>query len=163
MGNKPVVIRPFGSKKGIISLFILLLIAAITFTAALVMMILIDHYRMFPFFCIISGIFIILGVVLFLIFPRVKLVFDPLPGNVTVKSNKSNDQVIPFGSLEPFRIYEVLRGYAHQYYCRNGTFGEFSDLFFGTLHKGVLKKAKKLVKLTGGTLIDYDGKIIHPE
>jgi len=163
MGNKPIIIRPFGSKKGIWSLFTLLLIAIVTFTPAIVIMKLINNYRMLPLFCILSGVFIVLGIILFLIFPRVKLVFDPLQGNVTVKSNKSADQVIPFSSLEQFRIYEVLRGYAHQYYCMNGAFGEFSDLFFGTLHKGVLKKAKNLVKLTGGTLIDYDGKIVHPE
>jgi hypothetical protein len=161
MGNKQIVIRPFGSKKGIISLLILLLIAVVTFMIAMVIMILINNYRMLPVFSVISGVFIVLGIVLFYIFPRVKLVFDPLQRNVTVKSNKLNDQVIPFISLEPFRIYEVLRGYAHQYYCMNGAFGQFSDLFFGTFHNRVLKKAKDLVKLTGGTLIDYDGKIIH--
>jgi hypothetical protein len=158
--NRPVVIRPFGSKRGIISLLVLLLVAVATLATAVVIMVLIHDYRMLPLFCAISGVFIVLGGVLFCLFPRVKLVFEPLQGNVTVKSKKLADQVIPFGSLEPFQIYEVLRGYAHQYYCKNGTFGQFSDLFFGTLHKGVLKKAKKLARLTGGVLFDYDGKSV---
>jgi hypothetical protein len=160
VGNRPVVIRPFGSKRGIVSLLVLLLIAVVTFVAALVIMVLIDDYRMLPLFCAVPGLFIVLGGILFCIFPRVKLLFDPLQGNVTVKAKKQADQVIPFGSLEPFQIYEVLRGYAHQYYCMNGSFGQFSDLFFGALHKGVLKKATKLARLTGGVLLDYDGNSI---
>jgi hypothetical protein len=160
MGNRPIVVRPFGSKRGIVSLLVLLSIAVVTFVLALVIMVLVDDYRMLPIFCAIAGVFVVLGGVLFCIFPRVKLVFDPLRGEVIVKSTKQTDQVIPFGSLEPFRIYEVLRGYAHQYYCMNGSFGQFSDLFFGALHKGVLRKATKLARLTGGVLLDYDGSSI---
>jgi hypothetical protein len=163
MNNKKIVIRPFSSKRGIGSLYICTLIATVTLVTSITIMTLTANYKMLFLFIIISLVLLIPGIILFFIFPRVKIVFDPLQRNVTVKSNKTQDKIILFTDLQPFRIYEVLRGYAHQYYCNNASFGEYSDLFFSSLPKKILKKAKQLQKLTGAMLINYDGDRVQPE
>jgi hypothetical protein len=163
MESTKIVIKPFASKKGSMSLFFCSLIGIVLFGIALFITTMIDNYEMLPLFGIISSVFIVLGIVLFLIFPRVKIVFDSMSKNVTLSSNKSQDQVIPFSQLQTFQIYEVIHGYSHQYYCKNNSFGKYSDLFFSARHGKTLKKTKKLLMLTGGTLIDIDGKLVNVE
>jgi len=101
-----------------------------------------------------SVITIILGIILYFVFPRAKIIFDSSRKEAIIKTGMNADTAIPFSSLQPFQIYEILRGYAHQYYCRNTSFGEFSDLFFSSSHGKTLKKAQKLASLTGATLVD---------
>ncbi len=161
METTKIVIRPFASKKGSMSLFFCSLIGIVVLIPAIVISILIDNYKMIPFFCILSVVFIALGIVLFLVFPRVKIVFDLNSKNVVITSNKAPKQIISFDKLQPFQVYEVIRGYAHQYYCRNISFGDYSDLFFSARHVKTLKKAKKLHQLTGIGLIDIDGKFVN--
>jgi hypothetical protein len=163
MENTKIAIRPFASKKGSVSFFICSLVGIVLFIIAFFITTMINNYEMLPLFGILSSVFIILGIVLFLLFPRVKIVFDSVSQNVTISSNKLPDQVIPFSELQPFQIYTVIRGYSYQYYCRNMSFGDNSDLFFSARHGKTLKKAKKLIMLTGGALLDYDGKRINPE
>jgi hypothetical protein len=163
MENTKIIIRPFDSKKGIMSLFFCSLIGIVIFALTLVISILVKEYKMLLFLGILSAAIIILGIALYLIFPRVKIIFDALGQNAIIISSKSPEQVIPFNQLQPFIVYEVIRGYAHQYYCRNRSFGSYSDLFFSARHVSTLKKAKKLAKFTGGTIIDCDGNNINPE
>jgi hypothetical protein len=163
MESTKIVIRPFASKKGIMSLFFCSLIGIVIFALTLVISILVKEYQMLLFLGILSAVIIILGIVLYLLFPRVKIIFDVSSQNTIIRSSKSPEQVIPFNQLQPFMIYETIRGYAHQYYCRNNSFGDYSDLFFSARHVSTLKKAKRLAKFTGGTLIGCDGKIINLE
>lgn len=163
METTKIVIRPFASKKGSMSLFFCSLIGMVVLIFAVFLTLLTGEKEILLIMGIMAAVFILLGVILFLIFPRVKIVFDAISQNATIHSNKSPQKVVPFYSLQPFQIYEVLRGYSHQYYCRNMSFGDYSDLFFSARHVSTLKKAKKLNKLTGGTLIDINGRNIQAE
>jgi hypothetical protein len=98
------------------------------------------------------------GVMLFLVFPRVKIVFDPSRREVFIQKGSANRVVVGFGELQPFQIYETIRGYAHQYHCRNASLGEYSDLFFSASHRTTVKKARRLATMTAVALIDCDGK-----
>jgi hypothetical protein len=160
-----MVIRPFSSKRGMISLIICSLIGV--FFAAIVLLI----YNIAPggdpkarvlmmIMGIMSLITIILGIILYVVFPRVKITFDSSRKEALTKTGMNAVTVVPFGSLQPFQIHEILRGYAHQYFCSNASFGEFSDLFFSASHGRTVKKAQKLAALTGASLIDYDGKVV---
>jgi hypothetical protein len=161
-----MVIRPVSSKRGLISLLICSLIGF--FFAAIILLIFIiapggdpKAHTLMIVMGIGSGFMIILGIILYLVFPKVKIVFDSSRKEVITKTGKNTDMVVPFSSLQPFQIYHLLRGYAHQYYCSNTSFGEFSDLFFSAYHGRALEKAKKLAELTGAILIDHDGKRIE--
>lgn len=160
-----MVIRPFSSKRGLLLLLICLIIGMLF--AAIVLLI----FNIAPggdakartlmiTMGIMSVLSISLGIILYFIFPRVKIVFDSSRKEAITKTGSKPGAVVPFISLQPFQIYEILRGYAHQYYCRNESFEEFSDLFFSSSHGRTLKKAQKLATLTGALLIDFDGKRI---
>jgi hypothetical protein len=160
-----MVIRPFSSKRGLISLLVFSLIGI--FFAAIVLVI----YTIAPggdpkarvlmiIMGIMSVITIIPGIILYFVFPRVKITFDSIRKEAITKAGMNAATVVSFGGLQPFQIHEILRGYAHQYYCSNASFGEFSDLFFSSSHERTLKKAQKLAALTGASLIDYDGNVV---
>ncbi len=144
METSKIVIRPFASKKGNMSLFFCSLIGIVVLILAIVLTLLTGEKEILLTMGIMAVVFILLGVVLFLIFPRVKIIFDTSSQNGVIHSNKSAQKVIPFYSLQPFQIYEVLRGYSHQYYCRNQSFGDYSDLFFSARHIRTLKKTKEI-------------------
>jgi hypothetical protein len=157
-----IIIRPISSKRGLSVLLFLLLIGL--FFAAISFLIFViapggdAKARIFmKTMGIVSLITIIIGIILYFVFPRVLIIFDSSRKEAIIKSNSNINAVVPFSSLQPFQIYELVRGYAHQYYCRNASFGEFSDLFFSTFHKKTLKKAKELALLTRAGLIDCDG------
>lgn len=164
--NTTMIIRPFSSKKGLIILFICLLIG-LFFTAIVGFLFIFTPdgdptaQTLMTIMGTMSAITIILGIILYLVFPRAKIIFDSSRKTVTVKTNSNADSIFAFENLQSFQIYEIIRGYAHQYYCKNASFGNFSDLFFSSSHKKTLQRARKLSALTGAALIDYDGKIIE--
>jgi len=163
--RKSIVIRPFSSKKGLSLLIIFLLIGL--FFASIVLFIYIiapageaKAGSLMSITGIMSVTSIIAGITFYFVFPAVKIIFDSSMDEVITKRRGHSDTVIPFSRLQPFRIYEQIRGYAHQYYCCNASFGEYSDLFFTSLHGKTLEKAKRLAALTGAVLIDYNGEEI---
>ena len=161
--KKNIVIRPFSSKRGIVVLLVCTSIALL-FAALSIFIIVIAPAGdakarvLIMVLGIVSAIVLITGIILYFIFPRVKIIFDASRQEVIIKTGSNSYMVIPFTSLKPFQICEILRGYAHQYYCRNSSFGDFSDLFFSAYHERAIKKGKKLAALTGAELIDFNGK-----
>lgn len=162
-GTGSLVIRPCSSKRGL-SLLLIFVLISLFFMA---LSFFIFHiapaddskaHTLIMIMRIISVIIIIPGIILYFVFPRVKIIFDSSRKEAVIKNGMSNRTIIPFSSLEPFQVYHLLRGYAHQYYCRNGSFGEFDDLFFSTFHGKTLKNGKRLAALTGVPLIDYNGE-----
>jgi hypothetical protein len=156
------VIRPFSSKRGLASLLICSLVGL--FFAGITVFVLIvapggdaEAGALVSIMGILSVITIVLGIILYLVFPRVRIVFDTSRKEAIIKRSRGADTAVPFDRLEPFQISEILRGYAHQYYCRNGSFGEYADLFFGASHRKILERGRKLAALTNRTLIDFDG------
>jgi hypothetical protein len=111
-------------------------------------------------FGIISVIIFILGFILYLIFPKTIITFDKNKREASIKNGKNNNVILAFSSLQPFEINEILRGYSHQYFCSNKSFGIYSDLFFGSNSKIILRRAKELVNITESSLYNYDGKKI---
>ncbi len=155
-----LIIKPFASKTGS-SLFLMFVIAGVlVFAGALIITTLINDYSMLLIFGGLSAVLLGAGEMFYILLPRVKIAFDSTTRIATVKSSKEPTQQIPFDQLQPFQIYEVIRGYAHQYYCRNASFGKYSDLFFSARHTATLKRAKQLQKFTGVDLIDYDGRVV---
>lgn len=162
MGKTKITIHPVNSQ---ISRFFLIFcsIGGIAiFTVTLVISILINKYNLMVLFSIISAAFLILGIILYMTLQRAKIVFDSKTQMAILTSNKFPQQIIPFSELQTFQIYELLRGYAHQFYCRNGSFGNYSDLFLSAHHSKAFKKAKRLINLTGGSIVDCDGTLINP-
>jgi hypothetical protein len=160
-----MVIRPFSSKRGLFSLLICSLIGF--FFAAIVLLIFIiapggdaKAHALMMIMGIMSLITVVLGIILYFVFPRVKIIFDTSRKEAITKTGTNAETVVPFSRLEPFQIHEILRGYAHQYFCRNESFGEFTDLFFSSSHGRTLQKAQKLAALTGAALIDYNGNVV---
>jgi len=163
--NSSMVVRPISSKRGLLSLlfcslFGLFLAAAVLFIFTIAPAGDAKARAMMTVMGIGSGFMIILGIILYIVFPRVKFIFNSSRKEAIIKKGRNADTIVPFSGLQPFQIYHLLRGYAHQYYCRNASFGEYSDLFFSAYHGMTLKKAKKLAALTGAALIDYDGNVV---
>lgn len=163
--KKSMVIRPFSSKRGF-NLLIICMIAGFGFAAIALFISNIAPagdpaaHRLIIVMIIMSVISETAGVVFFLVFPRVKILFDPERNEVIIKVSGKGMSAIPFSALQPFRIYEVLWGYAHQYYCRNASFGDYSDLFFSSTREKTVKRAQKIASLTKASLFDYDGREI---
>jgi hypothetical protein len=158
-----ITLRPFSSQKGFKSLItcalISLLFAVITLFVSVIAP---DAERkaniMVMAFGIVSILMIALGIILYFIFPRVTIIFDAAHQTAIIKTAANTESVIPFNSLQPFQIYERYFGYAPQYYCRNASFGKFSDLYSSTFHRKTLKMAQKLAALTCAPLFDCEGK-----
>jgi len=158
-----MIIRPFSSQKGFKSLTICSLIGCLFAVIDLAIFLIAPSddpkaHAMTIAFGIASVLTITLGIILYFVFPRVKIFFDASSQAAIIQTSANADTVIPFSRLQPFQLYEKYFGYAPQYYCRNVAFGEFSDLFFSIFHSTTLKKAQKLAALTGAPLIDYDRK-----
>jgi hypothetical protein len=111
-------------------------------------------------FGIIALIIFVLGFVLYLIFPKTTITFDNIKKEATIKNGRNNVLILAFSSLQPFVINEILRGYSHQYFCYNKSFGDYSDLFFSSNCKMVIRRAKELANITESSLYNYDGKKI---
>jgi hypothetical protein len=156
------VIRPFSSKRG--SSLLLVLGSTGVFFAAIAIFV----SRVAPgddaqaraltrAMEIAAAIMIILGAILYFAFPRVRIIFDPSRKEAMIKGAKPGG-AIPFGSLQPFRVYELVPGHAHQYFCSNASFGEYADLFFSASLGRTLKRARRLAALTGAGLVDREGR-----
>jgi hypothetical protein len=166
--QRSIVIRPFSTKRGLSILMYCSLIGL--FFAAMTLFVSIiapagdaQAGSLITILGIVSSVTVVTGAVFFFVFPRVKIVFDSSRKEaVIVKagSSTSTRTAVSFSSLQPFHIYELVPGHAHQFFCSNASFGEFSDLFFSAYHSRTLKKALKLTALTGASLIDCDGKVI---
>lgn len=160
--KKSIVIRPFSSKKGL-SLLIIFSSIGLLFAAIVLFVYIIAPAgdakagSLMSIIGIMSVTSIIAGITFYFVFPAVKIIFDSSMDEVITKRRGHSDKVIPFSSLQPFSIYEQVRGYAHQYYCRNGSFGDYSDLFFSSSNRKTVEKAKRLAALTGAPLVDFEG------
>lgn len=154
-----MVIRPLGSKRGLSALIFLSLIGCFFVLIALFVFIIAPDgdakaRTMMMIFGIMSVITIMLGIILYFVFPRVKIIFNAFRKEAIIKTGSNPNIVIPFSILQPFQVYERYYGHSPRYYCRNGSFGEFSDLFFSTFHGKTQRKAQRLAELTGVTLVD---------
>lgn len=162
--SERIVIRPFSSKRGIYMLLGCIVMGLLFIAMAIFIFIvapLNDRQGSIlkMIMLVMSFVVTIIGITFYFIFPRNKIIFDSSRREVMTRTGRNTVTVIPFNNLQPFQIYHMLRGYAHQYYCCNASFGESSDLFFSSSHGKTLKKAQKLAELTGAALID-DRKIV---
>jgi len=113
--------------------------------------------EMLLFMGVFSAVVLSLGIVLYFVFPRVKIVFDPAREMALIKSGKKEDRAVPFHAIRPFTITEIARGYARQYMLSSPSFGEYSDLFCSAFRSRCEKKAKRILAVTGGNPAGISG------
>ncbi|MCU0848489.1 MAG: hypothetical protein MUD12_11435 [Spirochaetes bacterium] len=156
---KTMTLRPYASQKGTMSLFVCGLTAFFTFALTLALFFITGQKeaKILLFMGVFSAVILSLGIVLYLVFPRVKIIFDPAREMALIKSGKKEDRAVPFHAIRPFMITEIVRGYAHQYMLSNPSFGEYTDLFCSTFRSRCEKKAKRILAVTGGTRAEPSG------
>ena len=156
-----MVIRPLSSRRGTMSLLVCLIIGLVMLGLSLALRWAgIMKARELVMMTWITAPIVGLGLLLYLVFPKARLIFDSRSQTVTIRSYRRPDRSIPFASLQPFLLVEMVRAYAHQYYCRNNSFGEFSDLFFSVFYRRTRRQAERLASLCQSRLIDLDGRTI---
>jgi hypothetical protein len=160
-----IIIRPFVTQKGRKSLLYCIMIGVLFLAFGVFISVIAPSNdktakSMKFLFGIIALIVFILGFILYLLFPKTIITFDNIKKEATIKNGRNNVVILAFNSLQPFVINEILRGYSHQYFCCNKSFGDYSDLFFSSNCKMVIRRAKELVNITESSLYNYDGSKI---